>query len=148
MIYSKQEAIILDRQTLLYHISKQEKCKVQLIEKSSFISQGYGIAMSKGSKLQRKLSNLTRTYRDRGFFDELTEKWFRTPCKINQEDNLSSLAPEKVGGAFIILLGMIAFSCMIFLYECLVHSAESRRRRYQVENCRERSRKISRLVYE
>ena len=119
----KLNAVIHAVPILLSYIAKDPDCKVQLAGKSIH-EESYGVAVAKGSILKRDISNLIRTYREEGFFDDLQRKWMSSDCQRrdqSRESEAHRFGVTYMFGSFLLMMVGFAACVLILCCECCVN---------------------------
>jgi polar amino acid transport system substrate-binding protein len=77
LLKGEANAIVFDSPVLLYYASRKGKGKVQVVGEV-FQKESYGIVFPTNSPLREPINNALLTLQEKGTYQELYDKWFRT----------------------------------------------------------------------
>jgi polar amino acid transport system substrate-binding protein len=77
LLKGEANAIVFDSPVLLYYASHDGKGKVQVVGEI-FQKESYGIVFATNSPLREPINNALLTLQEKGIYQELYDKWFRT----------------------------------------------------------------------
>jgi polar amino acid transport system substrate-binding protein len=77
LLKGEANAIVFDSPVLLYYAAHEGKGKVQVVGEV-FQKENYGIVFATNSPLRKPINNALLTLQEKGVYQELYNKWFRT----------------------------------------------------------------------
>jgi polar amino acid transport system substrate-binding protein len=77
LLKGEANAVVFDSPVLLYYTSHEGKGKVQVVGEV-FQKENYGIVFATNSPLRKPINNALLTLQEKGVYQELYNKWFRT----------------------------------------------------------------------
>jgi polar amino acid transport system substrate-binding protein len=78
LLKGEANAVVFDSPVLLYYASHDGKGKVQVVGEV-FQKESYGIVFATNSPLREPINNALLNLQEKGIYQELYDKWFRTP---------------------------------------------------------------------
>lgn len=70
----RADAVVFDRPAIRYYLSQNPQVELRLSD-GSYLPQGYGLALEKGSPLRQPLDVEVLRLRESGFVEQLTDRW-------------------------------------------------------------------------
>ncbi|XP_069130736.1 glutamate receptor ionotropic, kainate 2-like isoform X4 [Argopecten irradians] len=127
-VLREKYAFLWDSPVVRHHIAND--CGLTEIG-SPFDLKGYGIATQKDSIYTERLSWATLKLNDDGILYRLEGKWWRRPNCPDPRQSANSKAIEinVASGMFIVLLGGIVLSIVVFLGEMLYYKARAKNKK-------------------
>ena len=131
------QAFIHEYPFLLYFISRQQTCQLQ-ITGEPIGQSGFAVALKKGAAWTERLSNEILTLKETGQLKDLDTKWLATTCleKASTKFSPASLSLEYFGG-------LVLFVAITFVSMFLLLPLEYAYRRYPRKSIDALARKVS-----
>merc|ERR1712142_1038128 len=112
-------AFFMEAAAIEYHVER--KCSLKQLG-GLLDSKGYGIALPKDSPYTAAISAGVLALQESGVLKELKHKWWKqerisVSCEDNKAAGNAQLSLAQLGGVFIVLVGGMAISIIIAIFE-------------------------------